>query len=109
MQVVGAPIGTRCRKLFSTAADPDRCNYVGIQMLSKRLRDQLFGQETPITPDIKKRIKTHLKDQKLWDKPKTCMPDIDFQLPPMLGIVSKSRSYPPFLSAIHVEQWAVEK
>lgn len=66
--------------------NPQRMSLLNIQMLSKPLHQQIFGGREPA---IKKtaidRCRKHLKSQGLWGKKGSTLPDIDINLPHLMG------------------------
>lgn len=55
-------------------------------MLSKSLHDQVFhGKTDTYDPAVVKKCQEHLKAHNLWNKSGTVLPEVDFQLPPLLG------------------------
>ena len=63
-----------------------RVNQINIQMLSKSLHRQIFGEGyTPVKPSAVTQSRKHLKSQGLWGKKGSMLPDIDVELPPLMG------------------------
>ena len=63
-----------------------RMNPSGIQMLSKQLHKQIFGDFEPaFSRQAINRSRKHLKEHSLWGKEGSILPDIDVKLPQMLG------------------------
>lgn len=63
-----------------------RFNPIGVQMLSPALHRQVFGDvcDKPDRKAVERSVR-HLKEQKLWGHTTTPLPDVDFELPPLLG------------------------
>ena len=83
---------SKCYSTCSTHNEEDvRKNELGIQMLTKTLRDQIFAQTKDIRHteglNAKKlvEIETHLKKFDLWDKTTELLPDVDLKLPGLRG------------------------
>ncbi len=63
-----------------------RVNSLGVQMLSKPLHKQIFGDKKPrCSSKAIVRSKEHLTEQGLLGKDVTLQPDINVQLPPLQG------------------------
>ncbi|XP_074606134.1 DNA polymerase subunit gamma-1-like [Acropora palmata] len=63
-----------------------RFNPLEIQMLSSSLHDQVFhGEIERYDPTVVKKCQEHLKVHNLWSKSGSVLPEVDFQLPPLLG------------------------
>lgn len=69
-----------------TAANQQRMNPLGIQMLSKGLHEQIFrGAHVQYSDeDIQKSVE-HLQRHGLWGKETSTIPDVELQLPRMYG------------------------
>ena len=69
-----------------SAVEVERMSQLNIQMLSKSLHRQIFGD---IEPSVKTsavtRSRKHLKSQGLWGKRGSILPDVDLELPPLTG------------------------
>ncbi|KAJ6662774.1 hypothetical protein lerEdw1_010978 [Lerista edwardsae] len=70
----------------STAANQQRMNPLGIQMLSKNLHEQIFrgAQVQYSDEDIQKSVE-HLQRHGLWGKETSILPDVELKLPRMYG------------------------
>lgn len=63
-----------------------RFNPLEIQMLSSSLHDQVFhGKTETYDPAVVEKCQEHLKVHNLWNKSGTVLPEVDFELPPLLG------------------------
>lgn len=63
-----------------------RFNPLEIQMLSSSLHDQVFHGKTEIyDSEMVKKCQEHLEVHNLWNKSGTVLPEVNFQLPPLLG------------------------
>lgn len=63
-----------------------RINSLGVQMISKPLHKQIFGDKKPrCSSKALARSKEHLLEQGLWGQDKSVQPDIDVELPPLQG------------------------
>ena len=63
-----------------------RFNPLEIQMLSSSLHDQVFhGKVETYDSEIVKKCQHHLQVHNLWNKSGTALPEVDFELPPLLG------------------------
>ncbi|KAH7972969.1 hypothetical protein HPB52_019706 [Rhipicephalus sanguineus] len=63
-----------------------RFNPIGVQMLSPALHRQVFGDVSDkLDREAVQRSVQHLKEQKLWGHTTTPLPEVDFELPPLLG------------------------
>ncbi len=63
-----------------------RVNSLGVQMLSKQLHRQIFGDKKPrCSSKAILRSKEHLQEQGLWGRQGSTQPDIDVQLPSLQG------------------------
>lgn len=67
------------------AGNNRRMSPLNIQMLSKSLHRQIFGTEPKSSLAAIKQSQDHLRAQGLWGKPSAILPDVDVQLPPLLG------------------------
>ncbi|KAM4826428.1 DNA polymerase subunit gamma-1 [Thomomys bottae] len=57
-----------------------------IQMLSRGLREQIFGPgEEPADPEAVRRGVEHLRRHGLWGQPAAALPDVELRLPPLYG------------------------
>lgn len=64
----------------------ERVSQINIQMLSKSLHQQIFGRkEPPMKEYAITRSRKHLKAQGLWGKKGSALPDVDVELPPLMG------------------------
>ena len=108
---VMASSSASCCRLLSSGVEPERCNHIGIQMLSRHLQEQLFGQESSgkLSESAKKKIEKHLQEQNLWEKPMDYLSDVDFKLPEMRGTKPKTHDLHQLsvqtlpATALHVE------
>ena len=67
-------------------ANHQRMSLLNIQMLSKPLHQQIFGEREPsVKQSAVNRCRKHLKSQGLWGKKGSTLPDIDIQLPRLMG------------------------
>ena len=72
--------------MISCSTKNRRINSLGVQMLSKPLHKQIFGDKKPSwSSRAIAQSKKHLIEQGLWGKEGTIHPDIDLQLPPLQG------------------------
>lgn len=77
--------------ISETKCDPEtknarRFNPIGVQMLSPALHRQVFGDVSDkLDREAVQRSVQHLKEQKLWGHTTTPLPEVDFELPPLLG------------------------
>ena len=102
-----------CRRRSSEASSQRRVSPLNIQMLSKRLHEQIFGEEHVVSPEAVKRSQAHLEAHGLWGKGGNLQPDVDMSIPPLQGnnIDEHFRSIAaaqcePYLSiARHVASW----
>ncbi len=62
-----------------------RVSSLGIQMLSKPLHEQIFGEEQTIPQADWERSWKHLQTHGLWGKAGSTLPDVDVQLPTLVG------------------------
>ena len=63
-----------------------RFNPLEIQMLSSSLHDQVFqGKVETYDAEMVKKCQQHLEVHNLWNKSGTVLPEVDFELPPLLG------------------------
>lgn len=63
-----------------------RFNPLEIQMLSRSLHDQVFhGEMETYDAEMVKKCQQHLEEHNLWNKSGTVLPEVDFELPPLLG------------------------
>ncbi|XP_075723040.1 DNA polymerase gamma, catalytic subunit tam [Rhipicephalus microplus] len=63
-----------------------RINPIGVQMLSPALHRQVFGDVCDkLDREAVQKSVQHLKEQKLWGHTTTSLPEVDFELPPLLG------------------------
>lgn len=70
----------------SSEEQPKRFNPLEIQMLSSSLHDQVFyGKSETYDPETVQICQGHLGAHNLWGKTGTALPEVDFQLPPLLG------------------------
>ena len=65
-------------------------NVCGIQMLPRSLHRQIFksqhsSAENQLSPATLTKIKDHLTEHNLWGRPTSTLPNIEFQLPSLLG------------------------
>lgn len=66
--------------------DLQRMSLLNIQMLSKPLHRQIFGgRESSVKKSAIDRCRKHLKSQGLWGKKGSTLPDIDVELPRLMG------------------------
>ena len=67
----------------------DDCNIrmspLNIQMISKSLHEQIFGEERPISDDKIHLCKQHLESHGLGGNPGSVLPNVNILLPPLLG------------------------
>lgn len=66
-----------------------RMNSINIQMLSKKLHEQIFGQTEGISAnlidsELLQKIQYHLESHGLWNKECPIIPDVDLKLPQLL-------------------------
>lgn len=80
--------GRKCSTI-TTLPRGDECkrfNPLEIQMLSSALHDQVFhGKTETYDPAVIKKCQDHLKALGLWNKTGTVLPEVDFELPPLMG------------------------
>lgn len=70
----------------SEEAELKRFNPLEIQMLSSSLHDQVFqGKVETYDAEMVKKCQQHLEVHNLWNKSGTVLPEVDFELPPLLG------------------------
>ncbi|KAM6961340.1 DNA polymerase subunit gamma-1 [Aplochiton taeniatus] len=63
-----------------------RLNPLNIQMLSRKLQEQIFrGQEPQYKEEEVERSIKHLRKHQLWGKESSLLPDVDLKLPHMYG------------------------
>ncbi|KAL2300776.1 hypothetical protein Nmel_013665 [Mimus melanotis] len=68
------------------AAGQRRMNPLNIQMLSRRLHEQIFrGAQVRYSAEEVQRSVQHLQRHDLWGKETSTLPDVDLQLPRMYG------------------------
>ncbi|XP_048185844.1 DNA polymerase subunit gamma-1 [Perognathus longimembris pacificus] len=70
----------------SGPAGQERRNPLHIQMLSRGLREQIFGPgEEPVDPAAVRRGVEHLRRHGLWGQPAAALPDVELRLPRLYG------------------------
>ena len=70
----------------SSNEEQKRFNPLEIQMLSSSLHTQVFhGRTESFDPTMVKKCQDHLNLHNLWNKSGTVLPEVDFELPPLLG------------------------
>ena len=102
----------RCSSGNASDGRDIRMNPLNIQMISKALHKQIFGEETPNVEDAIHLAQQHLESQGLWGKPGSILPNVDVQLPPLVGedidehfrIIAEEQSKPYLELAIRLAE-----